>query len=155
MDFKTKITLPFSAKDYPLGSYFYFFRKQKIRVDNKTRKSGERKFFWDYTYARCKVTHIVEGRFGLVGTEGDNSNEGFDPKEFRDGPHEGHFIIPEWLFLGIKGLQEPESVVQKLSIILNDGTGHGQLNHIVKTCKTENKMYGRQEVPWHRYNQSK
>lgn len=158
LDQGMKIVLPFKLSDYPVGSYLYFFKKVKIQKDSKTRKSGEVRHFWDYAYSKIKVTHHVPGGrtfSGLVGVEGDDSNEGFDPKEFRNGHNEGHFIIPEWLFLGIKGLGEPSRVVDKLSIILNDGTGNGELNHIVKTCKTELKNHYHQKVPWHKYNQSR
>lgn len=159
----SRIKLPFTLKDYPVGSYFYFFRKQQIQIDPLIRKAGEKRHFWDYTYCRCKVTHHVvnsdfnrkgQPEIGLVGSEGDNSNEGFDQQEFRDGHNEGFFIIPEWLFLGIKRDKEPTKVIDKVNMILNDGTGHFELNNIVRNCKTQTKRFGRQKVSWNQYNKN-
>ena len=158
-----KIKLPFTLKDYPINSYFYFYRKQQIQVDPKTRKPGEKKYFWDYTYCKCKVTHhVVNSDFnrkgqieiGLVGVEGDNSNEGFDPQEFRNGHNEGFFIIPEWLFLALKKNKEPDQIIDKVNMMLNDGTGNVELNNIVRTCKTETKRWGSQKVSWNKYQKN-
>lgn len=157
----SNIKLPFTLKDYPVGSYFYFYRKQQIQVNPAIRKSGDKRYFWDYTYCKCKVTHHVvnsdfnrrgQPEIGLVGGEGDNSNEGFDPKEFRNGHNEGFFIIPEWLFLSIKKGTEPKEIIDKVNMILNDGTGHYELNQIIRDCKTETKRWGQSRVSWGRYN---
>jgi hypothetical protein len=117
-----KPKIKFSIKDFPIGSYLYFFRVVQIQVNPKIRKSGEKKFFKDYAYSKMKVTHYCGN---LVGVEGDDSNEGFDCTEFRI--HGGFFVIPEWAFLGLKGKDFNHHNLdykQKLTVLLNEGTGN-------------------------------
>lgn len=143
----------FKMEDFPIGSYLYFFRIVDIQVNPQTRKSGEKRHFKGYAYSKAKITHYVGN--SLVGVEGDNSNEGFDVKEFRK--YGGSFVVPQWVFEGLKGIPSTYkfnlSIEQKLNTLLNDGTGNHDLNTIVKETHTEINFY-HSKAPWNKFNKA-
>ncbi len=108
--------LNFSIKDFPIGSEIVFFRKCQIQVCPYKRQKGEKKFKEDYAYSILKVTHHV-GK-NLVGTEYDNSNEGFCVKNSRIG--EGFFILPMGFYKNFlkKEFIEEKDALCELSYLL-------------------------------------
>lgn len=132
----------FKLKDFPIGSVAYWYKLVDILNNPKTRKPGEKKFYKGYAFARVIITHQIKDyqnkESGLVGTQYDNSDEGYDVENSRF-EKEGFLLIPEFVYEDVKNRANQKlSPEHTLILLLRDPkTSSSKVDDIIRNTKFE------------------
>lgn len=102
----------FKSSDFPLGSYFYLFKKVDIQVNPSSRVKGCKRYNKDFAFIKLQVTGHLDDY--IIQCSEDDSFSGWSTTN----NDSNCFIFPESYFIKIRNEIETTPSLLKMSIIL-------------------------------------
>lgn len=140
----------FKLSDFPIGSIAYFYKIINLQNNPSKRKPGDKRHRKGYVFSKVKITHHIKMKDGgLVGTEYDNKDEGFDVNNSRF-EKEGFLLLPKFVVDSIlRRVRYPLTPEEKLVLLLRDPMfDSDKINEIVKTTKIELKPHWKAQLTY-------